>query len=365
MAIRRSAAAEIEVLLADLCGDDPVARGTAEARLAVIGVRAVPHLIVAFDRAASPAARVAVLKVLEAMPDRRSAELGAEQLDADTADPAVRAAAVGLLGAFLETAESARVLDALTAFAIDAERPDALRLLALDAIGRALPDVLGPIRVRLADDASSAVRAWAAASASSGTPVIDPRLAIETAAAGEPADPRLLLELLPAGSADAPLPTLYRLIETARNREAAAPAAAERVGWLAVRGAVHRALAGRASRVAVYDLREAIARAVEPLPEGFAEAAGMVGDAACLESIAAQLARPAPEGRVREWHASLLAAGRAIAAREGLTRRHAVMKKIARSSPDIAAALIPPTAAGPAGASSEARIKKQEASSKN
>ena len=170
MAIRRSAAAEIEVLLADLCGGDPVARGTAEARLAVIGVRAIPHLIVAFDRAASPAARVAVLKVLEAMPDRRSAELGAEQLEADTADPQVRAAAVGLLGAFLETAESARVLDALTAFAIDAERPDTLRLLALDAIGRALPDVLGPIRVRLAEDASPAVRAWAAASASAGTP---------------------------------------------------------------------------------------------------------------------------------------------------------------------------------------------------
>jgi len=343
VAIRRSAAAEIEVLLADLCGGDPVARGTAEARLAVIGVRAIPHLIVAFDRAASPAARVAVLKVLEAMPDRRSAELGAEQLEAETADPAVRAAAVGLLGAFLETAESARVLDALTAFVIDAGRADVLRLLALDAIGRALPDVLGPVRARLAEDPSAAVRAWASASASAGTPVIDPRLAIDTAAAGEPADPRLLLELLPAGTAAAPLPTLYRLIEVARDREAATPAAAGREAWLAVRGAVHGALAGRASRVAVYDLREAIARAAEPLPDGFAEAAGMVGDAACLESIAAQLARPASEGRLREWHARLLAAGRAIAARERLTRRHAIVRKISRVSPDAVAALLAPT----------------------
>lgn len=343
MAIRRSAAAEIEVLLADLCGGDPVARGTAEARLAVIGVRAIPHLIVAFDRAASPAARVAVLKVLEAMPDRRSAELGAEQLEAETADPAVRAAAVGLLGAFLESAESARVLDALTAFAIDAGRADALRLLALDAIGRALSDVLGPIRARLAEDPSPAVRAWASASASAGTPVIDPRLAIDTAAAGEPADPRLLLELLPAGSADAPLPTLYRLIEVARDREAATPAAAGGEAWLAVRGAVHRELAARASRVAVYDLREAIARAAAPLPEGFAEAAGLVGDAACLESIAAQLARPAPDGRLLEWHDRLLTAGRAIVERERLTRRHAVMKKIARLSPGVAATLLAPS----------------------
>jgi len=343
VAIRRSAAAEIEVLLADLCGGDPVARGTAEARLAVIGVRAIPHLIVAFDRAASPAARVAVLKVLEAMPDRRSAELGAEQLEAETAHPAVRAAAVGLLGAFLESAENARVLDALTAFAIDAGRAHALRLLALDAIGRALPDVLDPIRARLAEDESPAVRAWASASASAGTPVIDPRLAIDTAAAGEPADPRLLLELLPAGSAEAPLPTLYRLIEVARDREEATPAAAGREAWLAVRGAVHLALAGRASRVAVYDLREAIARAAAPLPEGFAEAAGLVGDAACLESIAAQLARPAPDGQLLEWHDRLMTAGRAIVERERLTRRHAVMKKIARLSPGVAATLLAPS----------------------
>lgn len=346
MAIRRSAAAEVEVLLADLCGSDPVARGTAEARLAVIGVRAVPHLIVAFDRATSPAARVAVLKALEAMPDRRSAELGAEQLESDTADPAVRAAAAGLLGAFLESPESARVLDALTAFAIDADRPDALRLLALDSIGRALPDVLGPVRARLADDPSSAVRAWALASASTGAPVIDPRQAVETAAAGDPTDPRLLLELLPAGTADAPIPTLHRLIEVARSRETAAPATAEGRAWLAVRGAVHRALAARDSRVAVYDLREVIAGAVEPLPESFAEAAGMVGDAACLESIAEQVARraPAPDAGLREWHARLVAAGRAIAARERLTRRHAVMKKIGRLSPDVAATLIPASA---------------------
>lgn len=345
MAIRRSAAAEVEVLLADLCGSDPVARGTAEARLAVIGVRAVPHLIVAFDRATSPAARVAVLKALEATPDRRSAELGAEQLEAESADPGVRAAAVSLLGAFLESAESGRVLDALTAFAIDADRPDALRLRALDSIGRALPDVLGPIRARLTDDPSPAVRAWALASATTGAPVIDPRLAVEAAAAGEPADPRLLMELLPAGTADAPIPTLYRLIEVARNREMAAAGTVERGAWLAVRGAVHRTLAAKASRVAVYDLREAIASAVEPLPEGFAEAAGMAGDAACLESIAEQLARrtPAPDARLRDWHARLVSAGRAIAAREHLTRRHAVMKKIARTAPAVASSLLTPS----------------------
>jgi hypothetical protein len=345
VAIRRSAAAEIGTLLADLCGEDPVARETAEARLIVIGVRAVPHLIVAFDRSASAAPRVAILKVLEATPDRRSAELGAEQLESDGADPAVRAAAVGLLGACLESAESARVLDTLTAFILDDGQPGALRLLALDAIERALPDVLKPLRARLSEDPSAAIRAWASASAAAGAPVVDPRLAIEAAAAGEPADPRFLRELVPAGAGDAPIPTLHRLVEVARERESAPGGAAHREAWLEVRGLVHAALARRGSRVAVYDLREAIAKATDPLPEGFADAAGIVGDPACLESIADALARiqAGADERVREWRDALTRAGRAIVERERLTRRHAVMKKIARLSPGVAGALLTPS----------------------
>jgi len=348
VAIRRSAAAEIEVLLADLCGGDAVARETAGARLTVIGVRAIPHLIVAFDRAASAGARVAILKVLEATPDRRSAELGAEQLEADGADSAVRAAAIGLLGAYLESPESTRVLDTLTAFILDTARPDALRLHALDVIERALPQVLNPLRPRLTEDPSSAIRAWASASTSTGTPLVDPRLAVEAAAAGEPADPRFLRELVPAGAVDTPLPTLHRLIEVACDREAKASGTPEQGEWLAVRGLVHLALARRASRVAVYDLRETLARAAGPLPDGFAEAAGLVGDGACLESIAEQLARAPvpPDSRQDRWLDDIVRAGRAIVERERLTRRHAVMKKIARLSPGVAAALL---AAGHAG----------------
>ena len=345
MAIRRSAAAEIEHLLADLCGGDAIARETAGARLTVIGVRAVPHLIVAFDRAAASGARVAIRKVLEATPDRRSAELGAEQLESDGADPAVRAAAVDLLGAYLESPESTRVLDTLTICILNARRPAALRLQALDLIERALPRVLDPLRARLVEDADSAIRAWASADASTGTPLIDPRLAIEAAAAGEPADPGFLIELLPAGSSDAPLPTLHRLIEVARGREAQVPGASSGGAWLAVRGMVHLALARRDSRVAVYDLRESIAGAAAPLPEGFAKAAAMVGDAACLESIAEQLARSSGDAgsSMRAWRDDLLQAGRRIAGRERLTRRHAVMKKIARLAPEVAAALMIPS----------------------
>jgi hypothetical protein len=340
VAISKSAAAEIGLLIDGLCSADAVARETASARLAVIGARAVPHLVSACGRVDSPEARATILKALESAPDRRSVDLAVDELHAGHGDPRVRAAAVMLLGAHLEHAEGPRALDELSAFALDAEQPDALRLQSLDVIARALPRVAGPLRKLLAVDASAAIRAWAAASASPSPAVVDPRMAIEAAAAGEPVDPSLLRELVPAGAADAPLPTLHRLIEIARTREAGAPAPADKIEWRAVRGAVHLALARRSSRVAVYDLREALAGDAESLPEDFVDAVRIVGDASCLEPIAERLARfPTPPAPGR---GDLAGAGRAIVEREKLTRRHAVIRKVARLSPAIAAEFLPP-----------------------
>jgi len=344
VAIRRSAAAEIGPLIDDLCGADERARDAAGARLAVIGARAVPHLIAACARIDSPAARAAMLKSLESTPDRRSVDLAVGLLHDGGADPRVRSAAVSLLGAHLEHAEGAKALDELSAFGLDTEQPDALRLQALDAAARVMPHVTAPLRKLLAIDPSPALRAWASTDPSEAPAVVDPRMAVEAAAAGEPSDPALLRELVPAGAADVPLPTLHRLIEIARAREASAPATADRLEWRAVRGAVHLALANRDSRVAVYDLREALAGTAEALPQEFVEALRMVGDAACLEPIAERLARDPADageaaGRLRE---SLLAAGRAIVAREKLTRRHAVIRKVARASAAVADALLAP-----------------------
>jgi hypothetical protein len=344
VAIRKSAAAEIEHLMQDLCGADEVARETAGARLAVIGVRGVPHLIAAFGHTVSAVARAAILKVLEASPDRRGVDLAIEELLAAEADPKVRSAAMALLGAHLDGQESPRALDALSAVALDASRPDALRLQAIDALERAIPHVLKPLRKRLAKDASAAVRGWASRGAATAGVAIDPRAALESAAAGEAADPSLLRDLVPAGSQNAPLPTLHRVIEVARTREDGAPAAADRLEWRAVRGSVHLALAQRGSRVAVYDLRETLAGAAEALPAGFVEAAALVGDGSCLEPIAEALARcPATlDRRDQQWRDDLLRAGRAIVERERLTRRHAVIRKIAAASPAIAGALLAP-----------------------
>jgi hypothetical protein len=340
--IRKSAAAEIEHLIRDLCGADAVARETAGARLAVIGVRGVPHLIAAFGHTRSAVARAAILKVLEASPDRRGADLAIEQLHAAEADPKVRSAATALLGGHLDGEESPRALDALSAVALDADRPDTLRLQAIDVLERALPHVLKPLRKRLAKDGSAAVRSWASRGAAVAGAAIDPRAALESVAAGEAADPSLLRDLVPAGSPDAPVPTLHRVIEIARAQEDGAPAAADRLEWRAVRGSVHLALAQHGSRVAVYDLRETLAGAAEALPAGFVEAAALVGDRSCLEPMAEALARcpAALDRRDQQWRDDLLRAGRAIVTRERLTRRHAVIRKIARVSPGVANALL-------------------------
>ena len=92
------------------------------------------------------------------------------------------------------------------------------------------------------------------------------------------------------------------------------------------RAAAHVALAHRGSRLAVYDLRESLESADAPLPVEFLAALTLVGDRSCLEPIAAAYAHA--RGGHAWWRQHLADAFRAIAARERITRRNAVMKKI-------------------------------------
>ncbi|MCX6552796.1 MAG: hypothetical protein NTY02_17645 [Acidobacteria bacterium] len=344
MAIRRSAASDIRHLIDDLCGDDAVARDAAGARLSVIGVRAVPHLLAGFTRCPSVVGRAAIVKVLEASADRRGVELALAQLDAVTAEPQVQAAALSLLGSHLDGDESPRALEAISTIILDEHRPDLLRARALEVLSRALPDVLAPLRKRLANDRNPAVRRWARGEAPATEPALDPRTTFEAVLAGEDADPAVLRGLVAAGGADAPLTILHGLVEVTRAREDDSRADADRDEWRSVRGALHLVLAERDSRVALYDLREAIAASATALPPGFAQALELVGDAACLESIADALARTpaALESRDQQWRDALVKAGRAIVRREGLTRRHAVIRKIVRTKPAVADVLLAP-----------------------
>ena len=134
---------------------------------------------------------------------------------------------------------------------------------------------------------------------------------IEAAEDRLPADPDYVLRLVAEAGAAAPLPTLHRLVNAIRNREQAEARPAHRRDWLTVRAAVHQALAARGSRVAAYDLREAIETADGPLPHDFVRAAAAIGDASVLEALAGAFVR-APMPDTSGWRAALVDAARGI-----------------------------------------------------
>src|SRR5262249_23497186 len=125
---------------------------------------------------------------------------------------------------------------------------------------------------------------------------------------------------------------LRALVDAVRNAERTARSDRRRDEWRTVRGALHQALALDKSRIALYDLRETLAEADGPLPPSFLAALHAAGDTARLEAVAAAYARAKP-GDLR-WRHQLIAAFRAIAARERLSRRHAAIKRIAARWPD-------------------------------
>ena len=101
--------------------------------------------------------------------------------------------------------------------------------------------------------------------------------------------------------------------------------AAKRGAWRLVRGALHQTLALRGSRVALYDLREALQDTEGALPTSFLAALHVVGDQTCLEPLAGAYAMSNGDER---WKVQLAAAYRAIARREKITRRHPIARRI-------------------------------------
>jgi len=100
---------------------------------------------------------------------------------------------------------------------------------------------------------------------------------------------------------------------------------------MGARAAAHVALADRGSRVALYDLRETIESAREPIPVEFFAAVTAIGDATCLEPMAVAYRRAKDD-----WSRRHLAdAFRAIVSREKMTRRHATAKKIEKRFPGM------------------------------
>ena len=336
MVIKASASAEIRQLVAALGGDDEVRREAAIARLSILGERATEKLVEAYDRG-RPAMKVAILRALEAVGDRRAIGI-ARRAIGEESDVAM--AALSALRALLNTpheATAAEALDNLVSVTLDPHAERRVRLAAFDA----LRDVPGNVRDRVADalrsdpDAGLQTRAVEAPREAAAAEAVWQN-ALEGRLPEAASD---LRDLLQARAAAAPLGVLQKLIDALRHKEGPLTGPA-RDEWLATRGALHRALALRGSRVAVYDLRETLTDARRPLPVSFLAALHVVGDASCLDGIAAAYSQ-APAAEVH-WRYQLASAFRAISTRERITKRHLAIKRLGAKWPKAIAELTAP-----------------------
>ncbi|HVH25100.1 MAG TPA: hypothetical protein VM818_00025 [Vicinamibacterales bacterium] len=328
MPIKASSARQIQRLIVDLSADHVTVREAAVARLGVAGPRAVDALLVQLESTISSSARTGALRALEAIGDPRTLDRVLEEID--TSDQAVASAAISAARVFLSDKRGAAVVDRLTRAVLDRSRDEAVRIAALHALRDLKLSTLAPLLEALEHDPSAALRAALR---------FDPRprpMDVITEAADRtlPDEPDELAEALAHAGSRVTFSLLLRVIERVRDREQVEPEA-RRQKWTMVRGRAHVALANRGSRVALYDLRESFEIATSPLPVEFLAALQLIGGASCLEATAAAHARAARRdtaGVTGEhwWRDRLADVFRAIVARERLTRRHTVMKKLAK-----------------------------------
>src|SRR4051812_3795566 len=122
MPIQRSAGAEIRQLIEALGGPDETSAASAVARLAVIGPRAVEHLLHEFPTATGRV-RAGILHAFELIADARV--LPAARAALKDGSAAVQIAAIGTLRALLasdNTAAARDAFDAIVAVTLDRQR---------------------------------------------------------------------------------------------------------------------------------------------------------------------------------------------------------------------------------------------------
>ena len=335
LVIKASAASEIRALIDALGGPDDVMREAAIARLAVIGARGVEKLVAAYNTADAPRTRVAVLRALEPMGGRRSIEV-AERGIAEGGE--VAPAAIALLRAMLDSPHgdiAAAALDRLVAAALDRGVHPRLRLDAFEALQGMPAGIRERVGAALESDPDTKPGLQGAGRPRGAVAV--EALWAEACAGRVADDPGAIAAAVQTKAASTALISLQRIIEGIRAREAAAPSDAVRTQWISVRGALHQALANRGSKVAMYDLREALEQASSPLPISFLAALHVLGDVTCLEAIASGYSRARPDDEW--WRQQLGEAFRAICRRERITKKNTVLKRAVSRCPDLAAAL--------------------------
>jgi hypothetical protein len=336
LAIRPSAAREISALVSDLASDRSAVREAAVARLTVIGARASSALAaIVTDRHASPAVRTAALRIFEATVESKGMESALAAVD-DTNDEIVRAA-IDALAPHVRSAEGAVVVDRLTAIALDRSRAGPIREAAVRALLDLDTSSLRPLLQALRSDGSPGIAAIVANRRAGQPPPDEPGELLARAVDGQlPGDGDMVRRALARAGDAMTLPDVLALIERLRDHEKAQPPAG-RGQWQAARAAAHLALARRRSRVALYDLRETVERAKEPIAMEFLAALDALGDASCVDA----LARAYASTRDAWWRGHLVRTFGTIVRREGLTRRHAAIRRVKDRDPRTFAALWP------------------------
>ena len=291
---------EVDRLIADLESSDPVRVDASVARLRVLGVRALPRLAKVIASSRAPAVRVCAISALEGLDDPAASEIALRALTEADADIVI--AALRVLRGWVQQETGTRFFEAVTAIAVDRDRDTRSRLAALEALSD-LPDhLVRPIREQ----------------------------APPPEAAGPPLDnPAAAHEWVEEHGAKASLATLHDAIKTFRDAETRADTSWRREEWIKARGAVHAKLADRGSRLALYDARETLSSARSPLPSGFLEAVGRLGDASCLEPLARAWSAT-PEDH---WRTRLAQAARQIVVRSKLGGRNAAVKGVRANWP--------------------------------
>jgi hypothetical protein len=331
MPITPSSSTEVRALIAALSSADEVKRESAVARLAIMGPRAVDRLVAAYA-SADRDTRLMILRVAESIGDARTLAISLSAMN-EGGDLAVAAAGAlrTLLNGPVETAAT-RALDGLVASALDGSAERRVRMAAFEALQEMPADIRNRVAQALGADADPAVQAGiadvprgAAAADAVWQDAVDGQL---------PEDPAAFREAVRTRAAAAPLNTLQKLVDAVRAREAESASPARTDAWRHIRGGLHQALALRGSRVAVYDLRETLATATEPLPASFLAALHVLGDETCLEPIAA--AWTAGGAGDERWRHQLGAAYQAIVKREKVSPRSAVLKRLAARFPEAA-----------------------------
>lgn len=321
---------DLSRLITELGSPDALRRETAVARLAMAGARALPGLLaLVHDRSAASQARIAAFEALEASSEAKGVvEAAAGALTESDDELALSAIGVLALAARGKGPAATVAFDHLAAMALARAAAVPRRLAALGALD-GLPDR----HVRLVYDALAqdpASRVVARVVRRQHGLVVSLEELLDR---GLPDDPGLVAAVVREEADEARVTVLRRLVEAVRTKERRR-ADESRSQWTALRGQVHQHLAARESRIALYDLREALDDLRAPLPVGFLSAAAAIGDASCLAPIAAGWLAAAPDDRW--WRDHLAEAFGAIVRREGLTRRHPVLRGILQRTPAAA-----------------------------